>query len=411
MGGCLAPIPPPRLTRPSREPGRGEGGKEPSPAASGGGSGGGFPPRQASSAGSRESRTFPPRRHLPPGSCRHPPPQAATPHPLLSRGPGHPPAAAPWPGGGVPCRKKGETHRRCLLRGCRRPPGAAPSRAPGRRARGGGRPAGPAASSSIGAQPQILHRGWGGYFQKKIPPLPRSDPSDGQGAYKSLFCRERGADGAAPGLHGPLPPQSRAPAPPNPGPAPTLPRSPPPPRPMAGPGRGLGRPGVGRAGEAAAAAQAAGRLLPGRGERVRAWKPSAPACPGRGLRRGQAGRGGGFLETLAKYSQRIGAFLEMRRRRQPRPMGAEPGVLQTRGGAAGTGTRGDSPLPIPRWPGGGSLGWASLLGGGQDSSTCAPGIPQPGVSEWGRIYLRFRLAPRSVPPTFGTLSDSASRRF
>lgn len=67
----------------------------------------------------------------------------------------------------------------------------------------------------------------GGYFQKKIPPLLRSEPSDGQGAYKSLFCRERGADGAAPGLQGPLPPQSRAPAPPT-GPAPTLPRSPPP---------------------------------------------------------------------------------------------------------------------------------------------------------------------------------------
>lgn len=37
-------------------------------------------------------------------------------------------------------------------------------------------------------------------------------------------------------------------------------------------------------------------------------------------------------------------------------------------------------------------------GGGQESSTCAPGIPRLGcrVPEWGHIYLRFRLAPRSA---------------
>lgn len=151
-----------------------------------------------------------------------------------------------------------------------------------------------------------------------------------------------------------------APPPPHPArPPPPAPRTP---RPMAGPGRGLGQPGVGRAGEAAAAAaaQAAGRLLPGPGERARAWKPSAPACPGWGLGRGPGAGGGAFLETLAKYSQRIGAFLEMRRRRQPGPVGAEPGVLQT----GGHGERGGSPPPVPPWPGGGSLGWASLLGGG-----------------------------------------------
>ncbi|CAK7303196.1 hypothetical protein VULLAG_LOCUS10245 [Vulpes lagopus] len=113
---------------------------------------------------------------------------------------------------------------------------------------------------------------------------------------------------------------------------------------MAGPGRGLGRPGVGGAGEAAAAQ--AGRLLPGP-ERGR-----APACPGGGAGAGGGGgRGpGAFLETLAKYSQRIGAFLEMRRRRQPRPVGAEPGVLQT-GGERG---RERFPGANTRWAGGGT---------------------------------------------------------
>lgn len=68
---------------------------------------------------------------------------------------------------------EGETHRRCLLRGCRRPPGAAPFGALRRRALSGGGwgcPAGPAASAQIGAQAQILLRGVGGRLPEK--PLP-----------------------------------------------------------------------------------------------------------------------------------------------------------------------------------------------------------------------------------------------
>lgn len=200
----------------------------------------------------------------------------------------------------MPCRKKGETHRRCLLWGCRGPPGAAPSRALGRRARGGGRPA----SSSIGVQPQILHRGWGGTSRKKSPPYSDQIQVMGRGRIKAFS-----AESAEPtGLHPASKVRCRhkaAPPPPPHRPGPHPPPLPTPPRPMAGPGRGLGRPGVGRAGEAAAAAQAAGRLLPGRGERVRAWKTSATACPGRGLRRGRAGPGGAGAGGLPRNPRQI----------------------------------------------------------------------------------------------------------
>lgn len=58
--------------------------------------------------------------------------------------------------------------------------------------------------------------------------------------------------------------------------------------------------------------QAAGRLLPGRSRSEgKSLEPSERArWPGVGA---VAGAGGAFLETLAKYSQWIGAFLEMRR--------------------------------------------------------------------------------------------------
>lgn len=148
---------------------------------------------------------------------------------------------------------------------------------------GRGAPAGPAASASIGAQPQILHRAvGGGASRKRSHPSPDKIQVMGGGRRKSFSAKSTEPTGLHPAST--VRCRHKAAPPPPPAPPPPLP----PPRPMAGPGRGLGRPGVGGAGEAAAAQ--AGRLLPGPGERARAWKRRAPACPGGGW---GGGRGGG----------------------------------------------------------------------------------------------------------------------
>lgn len=168
-------------------------GKGPAPATRGGGIGGDHSLDKQCLAPGPGRATRCPRRHLP---LRFPAPlPAANPHPLGSpwggKGrPGHPPAAIPAQfREGCHASKSRGTHRLCLLPGRTGPPGAAPSRAgAGVRARGGVRPTGPAASASIRASLESsrwLERGGGGggtSRKKKNPPLPRQDPSDGQGA-------------------------------------------------------------------------------------------------------------------------------------------------------------------------------------------------------------------------------------
>lgn len=204
---------------------------------------------------------------------------------------------------------------------------------------GRGAPAGPAASASIGAQPQILHRAvGGGASRKRSHPSPDKIQVMGGGRRKSFSAKSTEPTG----LHPASTVRCRHKAAPPPPPAPPPPLPPPTPygRPGAGagPARGWRRWGGG-GGPGGAAPPRPGR----EGESLEAARAR---LPGWGLGRGP-GWGGAFLETLAKYSQRIGAFLEMRRRRQPRPVGAEPGVLQTGGG--GGGGR-DSPFPTPRGP-------------------------------------------------------------
>lgn len=166
------------------------------------------------------------------------------------------------------------------------PPGAAPSWAPGRRARGGGRPR--ALQPPPRLEPSLKSFTAGGGVtsrERSHPSLPRQDPSDGRGGRRKSFS----AESTEPtGLHPASTVRCRHKAAPPPPLLPPPPLPPPPQRPTAGPGRGLGRPGVGGAGEAAAAQ--AGRLLPCPGERARAWKRRAPACPG-----GGGGGGGGCL--------------------------------------------------------------------------------------------------------------------
>lgn len=142
------------------------------------------------------------------------------------------------------------------------------------------------------------------------------------------------------------PPRSAAATKPRPRPpCSPLPRSPPP-TPYGRPGAGAGPAGGWRRWGGGGGPGGAAPPLPGReGESLEAARAR---LSGWGLGRGRGG--GAFLETLAKYSQRIGAFLEMRRRRQPRPVGAEPGVLQTGvGGGNGRG-RERFPFPTPRGP-------------------------------------------------------------
>lgn len=188
----------------------------------------------------------------------------------------------------MPCRKKGETHRRCLLWGCRGPPGAAPSRAPGRRARGVGRPA----SSSIGAQPQILHRGWGGTSRKKSPPYSDQSQVMGRGRIKAFS-----AESAEPtGLHPaskvrcrhkaapPPPPPARPP--PSPAPHPPTPYG----RPGAGagPARGWPRWGGGSGGPSGGAAP------PRPGRRGESLEDRRDRLPGAGAAAGPGGAGRGW---------------------------------------------------------------------------------------------------------------------
>lgn len=200
----------------------------------------------------------------------------------------------------------------------------------------------------------------------------------------------------------PRPPQSR------PGPHP--PPAPHPHAPWPARGGGWGQFGVGRAGEAAAAAaQQAGPLLPGPPGREREPEAERTRRPGGW---GGAGSGGGPSRNLAKYSRRI-APRNAAASQSPHLWGGAGWGFSKLGGT------GRWEIPHFQYPAArrGSLGWASSGGGGggggQGPPKCAPGIPQPGVSEWGYICLRFRLAPRSPPPTplSGTLSDGASWRF
>lgn len=120
---------------------------------------------------------------------------------------------------------------------------------------------------------------------------------------------------------------------------------------------------------------AAGRLLPAGSEREgKSLRLSAlPAWVG-----AVAATRGAFLETLSKYSQRTGAFLEMRGDDVSLDPWGQTGVLQT-GGGGGQWERGDIPhLAGRRQEEGVRAGLHP--GGAQDSSKRAPGILQVGVS-------------------------------
>lgn len=179
----------------------------------------------------------------------------------------------------------------------------------------------------------------GGTSRKRSHPSPDKIQVMGGGRRKSFS-----AESTEPtGLHPASTVRCRHKAAPPP-PRPPLPRSSPPHALWPARGGGWAGPGLAALGR---------RRRPRRGGsspvRERGREPGSGARPPARVGAGAgAGVGGGaFLETLAKYSQRIGAFLEMRRRRQPRPVGAEPGVLQT-GGRTGGGR--DSPFPTPRGP-------------------------------------------------------------
>lgn len=394
MGGCLAPISPPRLTRPSREPGRRLRG-EPSPAAYGGGSSGGSQPRRASSpsslARSRESRKQP--SLPPPGSRPHPTPGRQPRTPLSPGGLG---THLPRPG--VRCR----AGRRGRLTAAASSGGAG---SPGLRLsglRGGVRGAGGARRPcslrldwSPASNPSPRRWRGGGDFQKKAPTLPGKIPVMGVGRRKPF----RAGSAEPTGLHPASAGRRRHKA------APPVP-SPAPPRPMAGPGRGLGRPGLAALGRRWRRRRPGRRAAPPRpgseGRNLEGQRAAGPVGAGAG-----AGAEAAFLETLAKYSQRIGAFLEMRRRRQPRPVRTEPGVLQTGGAGEGEIPRFQYPrgpeegarLGLPRGARAGSLQMRS-----RDPSAGVPGCPNRDTSSSDSDSRPIALS------LSGTLRDSTGGR-
>lgn len=251
-------LPRPHRTSPPDTPrsGAGAGAGTVRPAASGAGGGGRSPDQRLTR--SRESRRLP-------APVPNRPPLGARPAPLFAPWAWAPTCRGPCPSPGRGAMEgNGETHRRCVLPGRGRPPGAAPFGALVRGAAGGGG-APRALQPSPGLEPRLqsFSVGWGADFQGKTPPLPDGSQGvgGGEGARKPCSAESAERTGCS------RPPRPAAATKPRPRPplrAGPLARSP---HALWPAGRGLGRPRVGRAGEAAVAGLAAGRLLPAGSER------------------------------------------------------------------------------------------------------------------------------------------------
>lgn len=272
--------------------------------------------------------------------------------------------------------KKRETHRRCRLWGCK---GGSPGLClPG--LLGGVRGAGGAPRAlqpppRLEPSPKSFTAGCGGGLpeKKKYPPYPDQIQVMGGGRRKALS-----AGSAEPtGLHPASTVRCRhkaAPPPPLPTPARPGPHPPPLPTPHAlWPARGGGWASPGLAVLGRRRRRRPSRLGRSSPARERGREPGSrgrPPARGGGWGGGRVWSGGAFLETLAKYSRRIGAFLEMRRRRQPRPMGGQRLGFSKLGGNGGDGRSPTSNTPaarrreprlgLPPGGGGGRIGFPQM---------------------------------------------------
>lgn len=173
-GCCLAPIPPPRLTHPSPEPGRGVGSEGAQPRRLGGRAAAAdpLPDERLALRPGRVARFA--RRHLPSRVATHPP--GSRPAPPSVPGAWAPTCHGPCPGPGEGChagkKKGGETHRRCCLWGCKGGPQGCAFQGSWEACAGRGAPRGPCSlrldwSPASNPSPRVEGGGGGGTSRKK----------------------------------------------------------------------------------------------------------------------------------------------------------------------------------------------------------------------------------------------------